>query len=196
MVTAPTCIIAYTSEDGRFDSVRKAALDAARAAEARLILYNIDAAPGALGQLSNPLEGVPMPTEWSAEGTEDQFAHRLSPDDLERAGRHEVAKQVRDARAAGVETFAWLPDKRGSAALADYAREQGADLIMLPSELNDPSLFQRLRGETTATAVEKADVPVAVVDPAGNVEYPAHNEQQMAEADASKDAERDLKPGE
>ncbi|MEO9255338.1 MAG: universal stress protein [Tepidiformaceae bacterium] len=196
MVTAPTCIIAYTSEDGRFDSVRIAALDVARAAEAQLILYDIDSAPGALGGLTKPLDGVPLPTVWSADGTADQFPSRLSPDDLERAGRKSIAKQVRDARTAGVQAFGWLPAKKGSDTLADYAREQGADLIMLPSELNDPSLFQRMRKESTATAVDQTDVPIAVVDPEGNVEYPRQADEGMAEADSIADAKRDLKPGE
>jgi nucleotide-binding universal stress UspA family protein len=196
MTTAPTCIIAYTSEDGRFDSVLRAAMDTARAAEAKLILYDIDSAPGGLGQLMKPLDGVPLPTEWSADGTSEEFPDRLSPDDLERAGRKVIAQQVRGARSAGIEAFGWLPSKKGADTLAEYARQQGADLIMLPSELNDPSLFQKLRKETTAKAIQESHVPVAVVDEAGHVDYPRHDEQAMGEAESFKNVDQDLSPGE
>jgi hypothetical protein len=195
MVTAPTCIIAYTSEDGRFDSVLKAAVDVARAAEAQLILYDIDAVPGAMGGLTKPFDGVPMPTQWSADGTEQQFPDRLSPDDLERAGRHTIAAQVSKARGAGVDAFGWLPDQKGTDSLVDYAHEQGADLIMLPTELNEPSLFQKLRKETTDKAME-GNVPIALVDPAGNVEYPRHDDQGMAEPESFENVKQDLTPGE
>jgi len=190
MATAPTCIIAYTSDDGRFDNVLRAAVETARAAEAKLILYDIDAAPGGLGEITNPLEGVPTPTMWSGDGSEETFPDRLSPDDLQRAGQQTLAGQVSAARDAGVEAFGWLPSKKSADTLAQYAEQQGADLIMLPRSLNDPSLIERLRKETTKEALKKTDVPIAVVDDQGNVEYPQHDAQDMGAAE-SKNAVRD-----
>lgn len=172
MTTAPTCIIAYTAEDDRYRVVRNAAIDMAKSAEARLILYDIDAAPGGLGPLTNALDGSPLPTEWSADGTMREFPDRLSPEDLERAGRHTIADQVAAARREGVEAFAWLPSKRGADYLADYAQDQGADLILLPHELKEPGLIKRLRKETFAEAVKDAEMPVGIVEDDGHVEFP------------------------
>src|SRR4029079_5560081 len=73
MTTAPTCIIAYTADDDRYKHVRDAGIEAAANAEARLILYDIDAAQ---------LLAAPLPTAWSGEGARDEFPNRLLPDDL------------------------------------------------------------------------------------------------------------------
>ena len=55
--------------------------------------------------------------------------------------------------------------------MASYAREQGADLILLPRELDEPSLRERLRGETSGRLEKNADVPFAIVDDDGHVEF-------------------------
>ncbi|MCC7363929.1 MAG: universal stress protein [Dehalococcoidia bacterium] len=162
MTTSPTCIIAYTSEDERYDSVRKAALDTARASEARLILYDIDAAQ---------MFAAPLPTSWSGEDSGETFGDRLTADDLERAGRHQLAEQVREACEAGVEAFGWLPEKKGADAMAEYADLQHADLIIMPAAMEEPGLFDRLRGNTVEKAVEATDRPIALVDDDGEVRY-------------------------
>ncbi|MCC6383075.1 MAG: hypothetical protein IT304_11270 [Dehalococcoidia bacterium] len=163
MATAPTCIIAYTAEDDRYRAVREAAIETARAAEARLILYDIDAAQ---------MFASPLPTEeWSGEGDRDLWPDKLAPDDLERAGRHGVAEQVRAARRAGVQAFAWLPQKKGADGLAEYAEAQGADLIMMPEQMEDPGVVDRLRGASVEAAVEETGRPVAVVGEAGEIDY-------------------------
>jgi hypothetical protein len=162
MATAPTCIIAYTSEDDRYRSVREAALDTARSAEARLILYDADAAS---------LFSSPLPSEWSGEGSDELFPELLAPEDLERAGRHQVARQVANARANGVETYAWLPSSRGAGDLAEYAQRQHADLIMMPSELRDPGFLEKLRGISAEKAADEAGRPIALVEKDGEVQY-------------------------
>lgn len=163
MTTAPTCIIAYTSEDGRYDSVLRAAVDTARQAEARLILYDIDAAQ---------MFSAPRPTEWSGETESSDWSDLLTVDDLERAGRRPIAEQVRRARSAGIEAFGWLPARKGADALAEYADRQQADLIMLPADMEEPGLFDRLRKATLKDALEQTDRPVAVVGDDGEVTYP------------------------
>jgi len=40
--------------------------------------------------------------------------------------------------------------------MVDYARSHGADLLLLPAELDEPGLADRLKGETVAKAVEEA----------------------------------------
>lgn len=170
MTTSPTCIIAYTSEDNSFPEVRKAAMETARQAQARLILYDIDAA--------SPF-AKPLPTFWAAEGAEDQVPTRLTTADLERAGRPEVMKQLQAALSMGIDAYAWLPGEVGGDALAEYADQQGADLIMLPEDLEDPGIIDRLRNKTLDSAVEETHRPVAVVRPSGEVDMiePQHQHQ-------------------
>jgi hypothetical protein len=162
MTTAPTCIIAYTSEDDRYKHVRKAAFETALAAEARLILYDIDAAG---------MFNAPLPTVWSGDVDDDLFGHLLTPEELEMAGRPEMAAQVRTARSAHIDAYGWLPAKKGAGGIAEYADEQGADLIMMPAEMEDPGIFDKLRGATVEKAVEETHRPIAVVDQEGDVTY-------------------------
>jgi hypothetical protein len=121
---AHSTIIAVTSEDDRFDRNRRAAIRQALDEHASLILYDLDAG-------SDPLES-PLPTEWSSEGTEDAVTDRLGPEELEAAGRAEVARQVREARDAGVDAWGWLPESDDPKVLRDYAEEQPEALVLDP----------------------------------------------------------------
>ena len=125
MPSKPSTIIAIAAEDDRYAHVRRRAIDRARATGATLLLFDVDARPSALES--------PLPTNWSGHGEEEQFGNRLSTDDLEAAGRHPIAEQVREAQAAGVRAFGWLPDKVDAEALRDYAARQGADLVVVPA---------------------------------------------------------------
>lgn len=147
-------IIAVTGEHGRHAAVRARAADLAASDGATVILYDLDAA--------GPLES-PVPTNWSSEGAEEQVPDRLGPDDLERAGRADVAEQVRAMRSQGVDAWAWLPPKPGGSALAEYARDRGAEVILVSEDLESPGLLDRLQGNDVDEARDAADVPVVVV---------------------------------
>ena len=163
MTTAPTCIIAYASEHEKYPALGQLAIETAQSANAKLILYDIDAAT---------LFASPTPTVWSGKrAEEDVLRMMLLPEDLEAAGRQSIAQQVAAARRAGVDAYGWLPSTKGSDGLADYADEVGADLIMLPQELAEPSLFARLRGASVAAAVKDVHRPIVVVNENGESEY-------------------------
>jgi hypothetical protein len=116
-------VIAVTGEDDRFGPVRHAAVDRARSEHATLILYDLDASESALES--------PLPTGWSAEGTEDEVGDRLGPEELDAAGRAAIAKQVREARAEGVDAWGWLPNDADREQLLAYAsRQPGAHLMV------------------------------------------------------------------
>jgi hypothetical protein len=125
MARKPGTIIAVTGEDDRYAQVRRHAVERARATGATLVLFDVDARPSLLES--------PLPTNWSGQGEEEQFGDRLSIEDLEAAGRRPIADQVREARAAGVEAFGWLPDSADAAALRDYAVRQQAGLVVVPA---------------------------------------------------------------
>ena len=117
-------IIAVTGEDDRYATVRRAAIERALADRATLILYDIDA-------VGSPLES-PTPTQWSAEGTEEDVADRLGPEELEAAGRKAIAEQVTDARGRGVEAWGWLPGDASREALIEYAAKEPGARILIP----------------------------------------------------------------
>lgn len=125
-------VIAVTGEDDRYAAVRKAALDLAGAERATLILYDVDA-------VESPLES-PVPTGWSAEGTDEDVADRLGPEELEAAGREAIARQVLAARAEGVEAWGWLPSDSGRDALIEYAAKQPGSRILAPEDDADLDL--------------------------------------------------------
>jgi hypothetical protein len=118
-------VIAVTGEDDRFEPVRRAAIDRALAEHATLILYDLDAS-------ESPFES-PLPTAWSAEGTDEELGDRLGPAELDAAGRAPIAEQVRVARAKGIDAWGWLPTDRGREELVAYATRQPGPHLMMPA---------------------------------------------------------------
>src|SRR5256714_8086534 len=126
---APRTVVAVVGEDERYDALRRTAQARALEAHASLILYDLDAG-------RDPLES-PLPTEWSAEGTEEAVADRLGPEELEAAGRHVIADQVRAAREAGIDAWGWLPEHDDKATLTAYADDLVDPLILVPDDEAD-----------------------------------------------------------
>jgi hypothetical protein len=125
-------VIAVTGEDDRFSPVREAAMRRAKRERATLILYDMDA-------VESPLES-PLPTGWSAEGTEEEVGDRLGPQELEAAGREAIARQVVTARQRGLDAWGWLPSDKGRDALLEYAGRQPAAHIVVPAGDSDLGL--------------------------------------------------------
>jgi hypothetical protein len=120
-------VVAVTADDDRFVGSRYAAMDLAAREHAELILYD---------WASPMLLGDPLPSVWSADGTDKTVPDRLDEEELEAAGRASIARQVAEANAAGVPATAWLPSERGGEALARYARDHHAIAIVVPAELS------------------------------------------------------------
>ena len=122
-------IIAVVGDDDRFDHVRQRAVELARERGAGIVLYDIDAG-------SRLLES-PKPTNWSAEGEEEQFLGRLDTTDLEALGRGPLAGQVSRTRDDGVEAWGWLPDKDDAETLRDYVGRVSPSLVVVAAEAGD-----------------------------------------------------------
>ncbi|HEY2888086.1 MAG TPA: hypothetical protein VGJ17_05690 [Candidatus Limnocylindrales bacterium] len=140
---APRTIVAVIGEDTRYDALRQRAEDRALADHATLILYDLDAG-------RDPLES-PLPTDWSAEGTEEAVADRLGPDELEAAGRHAVADQVRAARERGLDAWGWLPAHADKDTLSAYADDLTDPLILVPDD--EPDLHDAVDVEAEVVGV-------------------------------------------
>jgi hypothetical protein len=125
----PAAIVAVTGDDDRHAAVVKRAASVARTAGSTVILWDRDAA-------GSPLES-PLPTDWSGDGEQEQFGDRLAPNDLVVAGREPLARQVDSLREGGVDAWAWLPEQADAEHLAQYAADQGADLILVSAADDD-----------------------------------------------------------
>jgi hypothetical protein len=148
-------LIALTDEKGEFDHVWRAGMRAAAGSPgARLVAYDGSSA-------SDLTEPVAAPV--SADGVAEEYGSLLSPEDLDKLGRAEVARRVRDARDRGIDAWARLASDHGMGALMDFAESQHADLVLLPKELGDPSVLDRLRGDTLEDAEEAARIPIQIV---------------------------------
>ena len=167
-LTSARLLVAYVSEDDQLDHVRDAALEIGRGG-ARVILYDRDSASA----FSDP-----MPNQWASQAEGAQFHDPLSDQELVKLGREPLARKVAAARKAGVDAWGWLASDHGTDALVAYARDHDADLILLPADLEDPGLAERLKGETVDKAVEEvteapAGLAVVLVAPDGATELAA-----------------------
>jgi len=136
-------VIAVTGEDDRFAAIRRAGIERALAEHATLILYDIDAAGSALES--------PVPTGWSADGTEEDVGDRLGPEELAAAGREAISRQVVEARGQGADAWGWLPSDGGRDALIDYASRMPAARILFPEGDSDLQLDDLPEAEVVPT---------------------------------------------
>jgi nucleotide-binding universal stress UspA family protein len=146
-VASARLLVAYVSEDEELDHVRDAAVEIGRRG-AKVILYDRDSASA----FSDP-----MPNQWASQAEGSQFGDPLSDQELVKLGREPFAHKVAAAREAGVDAWGWLASDHGTDAMVTYARDHGADLILLPADLEEPGLGERLKGETVDNAVEEAE---------------------------------------
>jgi hypothetical protein len=168
-VASARLLVAYVSEDDELDHVRDAAVQIGRRGGATVILYNRDSASA----FSDP-----MPNQWASQAEGAQFSDPLSDQELVKLGREPFARKVTAAREAGVDAWGWLASDHGTEPMVSYARDHDADLLLLPADLEDPDLGERLKGETVQAAVEEAEetaagLAVVLVAPDGSTELAA-----------------------
>jgi hypothetical protein len=139
-------VVSWTRDDDTHREVRELANQIARDHGVPLTLYALEA----YTPLADPLPNA----TWSAEGAQTEFGDPLSVDDLERLGREQLAGQVLAASRSGVETGAWIPDKGGVEAMVAYALAHDANVVLLPSAIQEAGLLQRLGGVSLGAAAE------------------------------------------
>jgi hypothetical protein len=153
----PRTVVASAAETNRRAAVWSSAVRLAAAREARLILYDTDAAS---------LWTDPFP-----EFDSGRYQHPLSPAELRQLGRADMATQVDNARARGVDAYGWLPTTPGAEALIAYAKAEGADTVVLSRQLESPSLGQRLALLTADNAREVAPPELTLEFVGGDEEW-------------------------
>jgi nucleotide-binding universal stress UspA family protein len=141
------CFVVCTDETGRYAASLAKALDRASTEGARVILYDVTAPGSAFS--------TPRPNEWAGEGAGEEFDQPLDPVKLEKLGRHAFALQVQNAREQGIDAWGWLPEKFGGDALATYAAQQQATLVLLPHDLDQPEITEYFDDAPGGVAVER-----------------------------------------
>jgi len=149
-------LLATTGDDDRYRHTRNEAMKRASSSGQILILYDLDA-PTLLGD--------PLPTWWSGEGSEDLFSRRLDQIRLRAAGRATIADQVGEAEAKGIMAFGWLPSRKGSSPLSEYAHEQGVTTVVVPADLNDLEGLQALGADEAGTTAQPGFTVIVVAEP-------------------------------
>lgn len=154
-------VLAYVDESGTYDHVLRTARTLAKEHAARLILYHSLAAP------EDPIR-VPDASSVALAGVPEP----LSAQELRRVARPVLASAVEQARDDGIDAWGWITPEPGVGALMRFAELVDAEVVVLPAELGDPTVFERLRGEQLQVALERGTVNVVVVDREGRLVGP------------------------
>jgi hypothetical protein len=150
-----TTIVAITADDDRYRACRQTAMELATKDGSKLLLYDWDAAT---------VLGAPLPTLWSGDQAESAPPSELDNAALEAAGRAEIGRQVGEAHDRGIESAAWLPSTPGLDALADYARDRRADVVVVPRDLHASGWMERIaEGDAKPLKAMNRAAPIRVV---------------------------------
>jgi hypothetical protein len=127
-------IVALVDEDGELEHVWRAGMEVVGSTPGtRLILYDASSA-SALTE--------PVASAVSADSVAEEYGPLLSPEDLDKLGRSEISRRVRLTRDQGIDGWGHLASDHGMEAVMEFACSQGADLVLLPEELGDPSILK------------------------------------------------------
>lgn len=149
-------LAATADDDARYDATRTAALAAAQRDGTGLVLYDRTTE----SWLTTPYPRGP----WSDDDDAMSAAWRMTPERLDSLGRRYLADQVRAARRAGVAAVAHMADDTGADALLEAIDRYKPSVVFLPSHLSEPSLLDRVRGNTIAALTRDVVATVQIVD--------------------------------
>lgn len=159
-------LAATYEDDPRYQAVQDAAMAAAKRDGAGLILYDRTTE----SYLTNPYPSGP----WSDEHDALSPGWSLTPAALDAIGRGYLARQLRVAADAGIAATAHLALDTGAKAMREVLARFEPAMVFLPAHLGEPSLFDRVRGNTLAALTSVIDVPVQLVDDHGDLtEHPS-----------------------
>lgn len=148
-------------KDDAYEVSREAGLRLAKEDGAAVVLYDRSSE----SYLTDPYPVGPWSDEDDAVSAESQ----LDPETLENLGRGYLARQLEDARAAGVDAEAYLGQGSGADALQRAIERFRPVLVVLPDQVEHASLMDRLGGNTFEDFKEEVDAEIRLVDRSGNM---------------------------
>jgi nucleotide-binding universal stress UspA family protein len=166
MVTAEreSALYLVATDDGSdpdYSTTREAGLELAKADGATVLLYDRTSE----SYLTDPYPIGP----WSDEDDAVSEKTELDREMLENLGRHYLVEQVEAAERQGLSVRAHLARGAGVEALVDAVSRYGPDLLVLPASLNEPTLADRVRGNTLDKFRQQVGTKIKVVEPSGEV---------------------------
>ena len=147
--------------DPDYTTTREAGLSLAESDGATVLLYDRTSE----SYLTDPYPVGP----WSDEDDAVSENTELDRQMLENLGRHYLVEQIEEAEGRGLRVRAHLARGAGSEALLDAVNRYEPDLLVLPSSLDDPTLADRVRGNTLGKFRQQVNTRIKLVDSSGEV---------------------------
>ena len=165
-VTAETNSALYlvATDDGSdpdYATTREAGLKLAEQDGANVLLYDRTSE----SYLTDPYPVGPWSDEHDAVSEDTELDRQM----LDNLGRHYLIEQIEEAEGRGLSVRAHLARGAGAEALADAVSRYQPDLIVLPDAVDDPSLADRVRGNSLHKFTEEVDVPFCLVNSTGEM---------------------------
>ena len=160
--TTPLYLVA--TDDGSYaayTTTRRAGLELAKRDGAAVLLYD----RASESYLTDPYPVGP----WSPEDDAVSEHTELDRQMLENLGRHYLVEQWTEAEEQGLQVRAHLARGAAAEALVDAVSRYQPDLIILPEEVTDASLAERVTGNTLDKFRKSVDVEVRLVNDAGDM---------------------------
>lgn len=152
--------------------VREAAIAIARERKLPVIFYDrtdesFFLSPYPSGPMTGDVEGP--------DGSELLVAGQL-----DRMGRAYLAHQIEAAARLGVEAKAWLPLRPGAAGMADAVERFDVGVVALPADVAEPTLIDRVRGNSLTAFRSRIDTPILLVHDSGQTRIDASTAETTA----------------
>ena len=148
-------------EDDAYRVSREAGLRLAKEDGAAVVLYDRSSE----SYLTDPYPVGP----WSDEDDAVSADSKLDPQTLESLGRGYLAAQLEEARAAGVDAEAYLGQGSGADALQRAIERYRPSLVVLPDDVEDASLMDRLGGNTFEDFKQAVEADIRLVGKDGTI---------------------------
>ena len=142
-------VLTDDGKDQQMSNIRKDLIPFAIGQEAALILYDISAA----SYLVNP-----YPNSQAVE----ELNRPLSTMDLALLGRQYLIDQIDHLDQHGVCAGAILPTGHGFATLGSWAEQENIDLVVIPEQMVQPGLFDRIKGYSLNKLLDNTKIPVLI----------------------------------
>ncbi|MEE2881462.1 MAG: universal stress protein [Chloroflexota bacterium] len=142
-------VLTDDGKDKQISEVRQNLIPFAKCQTAALILYDISAA----SYLVNPYPNAQ---------TVEELNRPLSTKDLALLGRQYLIDQINQLDQEGVCAGAILPTGHGFATLGSWAEQEKIDLVVIPEQMVQPGLFDRIKGYTLNKLLDHTKVPVLI----------------------------------
>lgn len=147
-------IVTDDGQNHHLAELRQAGTQFAAKKSASVLLYDLSAA----SYLVSPYPSAEY---------EREFNRAIDKKELGIIGRHYLVNQLEELEAQGLSSGVVLPTGHGFTQLAQRAEGENVDLIMIPSSLVRPGLFDRIKGYTLKVLIDHTSIPVLVYQEGG-----------------------------